>query len=102
MCNHYNSVDSKQFPDIKTIDKSLAIIGLTQKERLQIYEVLAAILHMGNVTFKKNPITDVLEISNETEHHFEYASQLLHVEPKTLKKTLLARDIEVDGLDKIM
>lgn len=68
---------------------------------MRIYKILAAILHLGNVDFEGSSMEEELKVSINTKNHFEYASQLLNVEPKLLERSLLMREIEVDGFDTI-
>lgn len=76
-------------------------IGLSQKEIMEIYKILAAILHIGNIHFEEESATGKLGISNHTKIHLDYACQLLNVAPKVLETSLLMRDIDIKGSDSI-
>lgn len=41
--------------DFATMDKALSNLGLTSQERLAIYTTVAAVLHLGNISFEDNP-----------------------------------------------
>ncbi|XP_054709607.1 unconventional myosin-VI-like [Uloborus diversus] len=82
--------DVKNF---KSLDKSLSNMGLSDSERHGIYTVVAAVLHLGNVSFEDNPddckggcrlapgAADVLLI----------VSDLLGVDSQYLRQSLLSR-----------
>lgn len=84
-----------------TVNDALENIGLSQKERMDIYKILAAILHIGNVNFEESSTTEKLQISDHTRIHLEFASKLLNVVPNMLETSLLMRDIEIKGSDAI-
>lgn len=37
------------------MDKALSLFGLDEQQRLGVYTVVAAVLHLGNVSFEDNP-----------------------------------------------
>jgi len=37
------------------VDKALGNFGLTEAERLAVYTTVAAVLHLGNISFEDNP-----------------------------------------------
>lgn len=41
--------------DFAAMDKALSNLGLTSQERLAIYTTVAAVLHLGNISFEDNP-----------------------------------------------
>lgn len=84
-----------------TVNDALENIGLSQKERMDIYKILAAISHIGNVNFEESSTTEKLQISDHTRIHLEFASKLLNVVPNMLETSLLMRDIEIKGSDAI-
>ena len=41
--------------DFISMDKALSNLGITAQDRLSIYTTVAAVLHLGNITFEENP-----------------------------------------------
>lgn len=41
--------------DFTTVDKALTNFGLSDNERLAVYTTVAAVLHLGNISFEDNP-----------------------------------------------
>lgn len=71
-------------------------------ERSKIYKVLAAILHLGNIDFEGDVLTEKSRIIESTAIHLSYAAQLLEIGEEILKKSLLTRKMEVPGSDPIV
>lgn len=103
MSNHRSerSSDHCRNRDFLAVDKALIEVGVTNEERIRIYKILAAILHIGNVTFEENPVIAGCQIADSS-NHSSYAAQLLGIEPRTLEDSLLTRKIYVTGSDPIM
>lgn len=77
------------------IDNILSGLGVTEEEKIVFYELLAAILHLGNVRFEGTESgTQVFE---STEKHVVIASKLMKISPEELKEVILFRSIEVLG-----
>lgn len=102
MSGDHCSDDLDNFHDFTTIDKALIEIGMGNEERIKIYKILAAILHLGNVIFVENPLTGGCQIADSTQKHFYYAAQLLNMDSKTLEINLLTRKMEVTGCEPIV
>lgn len=92
---------SKRFHNFAKLNGALKNIGLNQNETKEIYKVLAAILHIGNIIFEEKSTTGELGISDGTRIHLDYACQLLNVLPKTLETSFLMRGIEINGSDAV-
>lgn len=69
---------------------------------MKMFEVLATILHLGNVIFEEDNVTVECKISNETRSHCEYAALFLRVDRKMLETLLLTRSLQIKGSDPIM
>lgn len=74
------------------LNVALTTLGLSSKMIEMIYQRIAAILHLGNVTFDvdSDGFAQISENSNSRE---SIAAQLLDVEVEDLKLVLLKRDI---------
>lgn len=99
-CHSKDDFSSSQ--DFVSINKALFEIGMTKEEKTNIYKILAAILHLGNVVFVDNPLTEVCQIADSTKTHFSCAAKLLNIATETLEKSLLTRKMELKGSDPIM
>lgn len=40
--------------DFKVLEQSMDKVGLTQEEKADLFRVVAAVLHLGNITFEEN------------------------------------------------
>lgn len=102
MTDYRQDVDFSTFQDFGAVDKALIDVGVTNEERIKIYKILAAILHLGNVIFEENPLVEGCQITNSSIDHFCYAAQLLEIEQKNLEVSLLTRKMEINGSDPIV
>lgn len=51
-CQGHNN--SKITGDLTAVDRSLDTLGIVQGKKRKIFNILAAILHLGNVVFEEN------------------------------------------------
>lgn len=89
---------SNGFHNFTMMNGALESIGLSQKEIMEIYKILAAILHIGNIHFEEESETGKLGISNHTRIHLDYACQLINVATNMLESSLLMRSIGIDSI----
>lgn len=94
---HQNSVEG-----LKNVDEALTCVGISHEDRLQIYKTLAAILHLGNIVFKENSLSEKCEISESSRVHLEHAARLLDIDEQMLERILLTRIIDLNGSDQIV
>ncbi|XP_035208221.1 unconventional myosin-VI-like [Stegodyphus dumicola] len=82
--------DIKNF---KTLDKALTNMGLADSDRVNIYTVVAAVLHLGNITFEDNPddCKGGCRLSPGTVDVLHTVSSLLGVDSQYLRQSLLSR-----------
>ncbi|KAL9645638.1 hypothetical protein ABK040_003372 [Willaertia magna] len=88
-----NGVDDKE-AFIKTVN-SMESVGITEKERKQVFRIMAGILHLGNVIFKVKTLEngqDITEIENIDA--LELAATCFKVDVEILKHNLLTRTIK--------
>ncbi|DBA01336.1 TPA: hypothetical protein N0F65_001575 [Lagenidium giganteum] len=75
--------------------------GVEEEERTQIFQVLAALLHLGNVNFTSTPqstgqggaIEDVVGVTESSRNHLVKCAELLGVSAEELESLLLTREI---------
>ncbi|XP_067144896.1 unconventional myosin-XIX-like [Centruroides vittatus] len=70
-------------------------IGLCTNTQNDIFQVLSALLHLRNLSFKLNPGDDCIAISESAKktHNIEAASTLLGLSSSTLEKILIVKTI---------
>lgn len=92
---------SKNVVKFEAVDKSLHNVGLSKNDRMRIFKILAAILHLGNIELEEN--TDgKCQISDSSTGHFENAARLLEIDQKRLRAALFTRIITVGDSNPIM
>lgn len=71
----------------------LLFIGLSATDRQNIYTIVAAVLHLGNVTFEDNPddCKGGCRIASGASEVLKIVASLLGVDPLFLKQSLLSR-----------
>lgn len=84
------------------IDENLASFGISIEKRMQTYEILAAILHIGNVIIEEEPSDGTCRIYQLSLGHFKQAARLLKIDERILETSLLTRSIEVNGTKPIL
>ncbi|XP_075553349.1 myosin heavy chain 95F jaguar isoform X3 [Dermacentor variabilis] len=79
--------------DFSNLDRALQLMGLTDEERLSIYVAVAAVLHLGNVTFEESPDDSRggSQVTAESEQSLRVAAALMGVDPDELRQSLLSR-----------
>ncbi|XP_012266629.2 myosin heavy chain 95F-like isoform X2 [Athalia rosae] len=76
-----------------TIDEALARLGMTDDERMEIYTMIAAVLHLGNITFEDNPedAKGGSRITSDSEISVVTSASLLGVDPDELRQALISK-----------
>lgn len=79
--------------DFQNMDKALNHMGVSEDERLSIYKVVAAVLHIGNISFSDSSEDSKggCSMSDSSEHSLNTASSLMGVDPIDLRQSLLSR-----------
>uniref|UniRef100_A0A224Z3P3 Myosin VI n=1 Tax=Rhipicephalus zambeziensis TaxID=60191 RepID=A0A224Z3P3_9ACAR len=79
--------------DFSNLDRALRLMGLNDEERLNIYVAVAAVLHLGNVTFEESPDDSRggSQVTPESEQSLRVAAALMGVDPDELRQSLLSR-----------
>lgn len=78
--------------DFYALDKALSML------RCPIYNLLAAILHLGNVNFE-NDESGCAQVTEDSNESFECAANLLKISNAQLKNALLSRNLTVHRLN---
>ncbi|XP_017783306.1 PREDICTED: myosin heavy chain 95F isoform X2 [Nicrophorus vespilloides] len=79
--------------DFNDLDKALGRLGLNDVEKMQIYGMVAAVLHLGNVEFEENPedTRGGCRVSHGNEKALVIASKLLGIDSSELRQALVSR-----------
>lgn len=79
--------------DFSTLNSALSRLGLSESERLQIYTMVAAVLHLGNIEFEDNPedTRGGCRVAKGKERSLEIASRLLGIDASELTQALESR-----------
>ncbi|XP_071051192.1 myosin heavy chain 95F isoform X2 [Onthophagus taurus] len=79
--------------DFNNLDLALGRIGLNEEERTQVYVMVAAVLHLGNVEFEDDPddTRGGCRVKQSKEKSLIIASKLLGIDHVELKQALTSR-----------
>lgn len=75
------------------MDAALSRMGLSDDEKLQMYTLVAAVLHLGNIEFEDDPedTRGGCRAKQSREKSLTIASTLLGIDPSELKQALTSR-----------
>ena len=81
------------FNDFKELDKALSHIGLSEGNRIEIYGLVAAVLHLGNIIFEENPedTRGGCRVAQSSEKTLAIAAKLIGCDPFELRQALVSR-----------
>ncbi|PNF18978.1 Myosin heavy chain 95F [Cryptotermes secundus] len=79
--------------DFTNMDNALGRLGLSDAERLNIYTMVASVLHLGNVAFEDNPedTKGGCQVCGSSEKSLSIAAKLMGVDPGELRQALVSR-----------
>ncbi|KAB0800582.1 hypothetical protein PPYR_06322 [Photinus pyralis] len=79
--------------NFQVLDKALLNLGLNDSERQQIYSMVAAVLHLGNINFEDNPedTRGGCRVSQTSEKTLLISSSLLGIDASELRQSLVSR-----------
>lgn len=87
------------YEDFQQLDQALSRIGLSDSTKLELYALVAAVLHLGNVTFEENPedVRGGCQVSKSSEHALSMTSKLIGVDSFELRQALVSRVMQSKG-----
>lgn len=91
---YLSKLPNYQRNDFEAVDRALSSIGVSSDERMRVYRILAAILHLGNIIFEETS-NGKCRIVADTRIHFENVARLLEIDVEILESALLTRKIEI-------
>lgn len=89
--------------DFKLVVRAMGVLGISEKDQDSLWNILAAILHLGNVRFKEqeDPTSRQPVVSMENPKVVQTVAQVLHVDEFVLARALTTRTI-TSGTQKRM
>ncbi|XP_041658240.1 unconventional myosin-VIIa-like [Cheilinus undulatus] len=85
--------DAKDYTRIRS---AMKILNFTESQCLQIFNLLAAILHLGNVCFEANTQNNLETSDVSKSEHFSITASLLEVEKSSLSTSLTHRSFKTN------
>ena len=69
----------------------MTLVGIPVQEQDAVWQLVAVVLHLGNLDFREGDVQDSSAISEPAAEHLEAASRLLGTRPDILTKALTTR-----------
>ncbi|XP_035919451.1 myosin heavy chain 95F isoform X2 [Anopheles stephensi] len=87
------------YEDFRQLDEALGRLGLSEAERTQIYSLVAAVLHLGNIRFEENPedSNGGCRITQDSQTSLNVTARLIGVDPSELRQALMSRVMKSKG-----
>ncbi|XP_037027761.1 myosin heavy chain 95F isoform X1 [Bradysia coprophila] len=87
------------YDDFQMLDQALTRLGLTEQTKFEIYALVAAVLHLGNVCFEDNPedTRGGCQVSKASEPSMAIAAKLIGVDSFELRQALVSRVMQSKG-----
>nr|AAB53061.1 myosin [Acetabularia peniculus] len=93
--NSFSLGDRDDVEEFRKTMEAMRIVGLTELEQDSVLRIVAAILHLGDVTFSAEDQDSQTHLANEqAEQAARNCADLLEVDVELLKKGLLSRSID--------
>uniref|UniRef100_A0AAG5DWS3 Myosin motor domain-containing protein n=1 Tax=Anopheles atroparvus TaxID=41427 RepID=A0AAG5DWS3_ANOAO len=85
--------------DFQQLDQALGRLGLGEPQRVQIYSLVAAVLHLGNISFEENPedTNGGCRITQGSQASLAVTARLIGVDPSELRQALMSRVMKSKG-----
>lgn len=87
------------FNDFKELDQALSRLGLSDANRIEIFGLVAAVLHLGNILFEDNPedTRGGCRVNQTSEKTLTIAAKLIGCDPFELRQALVSRVMQSKG-----
>ncbi|XP_073127725.1 myosin-6-like [Henckelia pumila] len=91
-CYELDGIDDSK--DYRSTRRAMDVVGISSDEQDAIFQVLAAILHLGNIEFAKETESDASQPkNNQSRFHLKTAAELLMCDENSLEDSLCKRVI---------
>jgi myosin-7 len=74
--------------EMARIRGALTVLNFSEAEQWDLWELTAAVLHLGNITFSESEVQNLRTATIDNEETMEKAAKLLQVNPRQLVKSL--------------
>lgn len=73
--------------------QALSRLGISESERMAIYALVAAVLHLGNIEFEDSPedVRGGCKVKRQSESTLAEVARLLGIDPGELRMALVSR-----------
>lgn len=87
------------YNDFQQLDQALTRLLLSESTKLEIYTLIASILHLGNITFEENPedVCGGCRVLKSSEHSLTITANLISVDSFKLRQALISRVMQSKG-----
>lgn len=87
------------YEDFHHLDEALTRLGMPETTKMEIYALVAGVLHLGNVSFEENPedVRGGCQVSKLSEHSLSITAKLLGVDSFELRQALVSRVMQSKG-----
>lgn len=87
------------YEDFQHLDEALSRLGMSDTNKLEIYALVAGVLHLGNISFEENPedVRGGCQVAKSSEHSLSITSKLLGVDSFELRQALVSRVMQSKG-----
>lgn len=87
------------YQHFQNLDKALGRLGMSNDDKMGIYALVAAVLHLGNIAFEEIPddVRGGCQVSEASEHSLTITSGLLGVDQNELRTALVSRVMQSKG-----
>lgn len=87
------------FQNFYLLDNALTRLGLSEKDKLEIYSLVAGVLHLGNISFEEIPddVRGGCQVSKSSDKSLEVTCRLLGLDAIELRQALVSRVMQSKG-----
>lgn len=87
------------YNDFRDLDQALTRLGLTDGQKFEIYGLVAAVLHLGNISFEDNPedAKGGCRVAQASERAIAITAGLIGLDPSELRQALVSRVMQSKG-----
>ncbi|XP_055588992.1 myosin heavy chain 95F isoform X2 [Uranotaenia lowii] len=87
------------FNDFHDLDQALSRLGLSDGQKFEIYALVAAVLHLGNINFEDNPedAKGGCRVASASEKALVITAKLIGLDPFELRQALVSRVMQSKG-----
>lgn len=87
------------YNDFQDLDQALTRLGLSEAQKFEIYGLVAAVLHLGNVSFEDNPedAKGGCRVATSSERAITITAKLIGLDPSELRQALVSRVMQSKG-----